>query len=49
VDGVTVPITKGTTTRTVYVAPGDYGRLRVRATAATTRVRVKVVGYTNVA
>mgnify|MGYP000985365245 CR=1 FL=1 len=48
VDGVSVPIIRGASTRTVFVAPGDYGRLRVRATAATTRVRVKVVGYTNV-
>ena len=47
-DGVSIAITKGTTTRTVEVSPGDYGRLRVRATAATVRVTVTVVGHANV-
>ena len=46
-DGVIIPIATGTSTHTAYVSPGDYGRLRVWVTGATTRVTVTVVGYTN--
>lgn len=45
-DGVRLKIRKGTRASTVWVSPGDYGDVRVRATRKAT-VTLVVVGYRN--
>ncbi len=47
-DGVLIPVVRGTNTRIVEVSPGDFGRLRLRATGAIRGLTVSVVGYSNV-
>ena len=47
VDGVRVPMPKGTETLTVRVSPGDSGKINIYTTESKAKLSVKVIGYEN--